>query len=134
VGVDLLGLNGYRRRQQPPSIRPPHRFGSDATEVSRAGARIAWWNATVPMVTMTFDSDWLRIEGVPTYDVWIERARVTNIRAVGRWFSPGLMFDTTDGVYDGVIVWFAQRTRRDNVLRLLADREWAVAAAAAPRT
>jgi hypothetical protein len=83
---------------------------------------------------MTFDSDWLRIEGVPTYDVWIERARVTNIRAVGRWFSPGLIFDTTDGVYDGIIVWLAPTTRRDNVLRLLADRGWAVAAAASPRT
>jgi hypothetical protein len=85
------------------------------------------------MVTMTFDSEWLRIEGVPTYDVWIERARVTNVRAIGRWFSPGLMFDTTDGVYDGVIVWLAPR-RRDSVLRLLADRGWAVEAAASRRT
>jgi hypothetical protein len=127
--MGLLGLEGYRRTQQPPSIGPPHHFGSDATEVRRAGARVAWVNVTMPMVTLTFDSDWLRIEGVPTYDVWIERARVTNIRAVGRWFSPGVMFDTTDGVYDGVIVWLFGR-RRDLMLRRLADGGWRVAAAA----
>jgi hypothetical protein len=81
------------------------------------------------MVTVTFDSDWLRIEGVPTYDIWVECARVTNIRAVGRWFSPGVMFDTSDGRYDGVIVWLF-RTRRRDFLRLLAERGWPVIAAA----
>ena len=80
------------------------------------------------MVTVTFDSDWLRIEGVPTFDVWIERARVTNVRTVGRWFSSGVMFDATDGRYDGVIVWVVGR--REGFLDLLADRGWPVAAAA----
>ena len=95
-----------------------------ATEVRRAGARVAWFNASVPMVTVTFDSDWLRIEGVPTFDVWIERARVTNVRAVSRWFNSGVMFDATDGCYDGVIVWLIGR--RDVFLDLLAHQGWPV--------
>jgi hypothetical protein len=85
------------------------------------------------MVTLTFDSHWLRIEGVPTYDVWIECARVTNVRAVGRWFSSGLMFDATDGRYDGVVVWLFG-TERDNVLRLLLVRGWGHVAPAASST
>jgi hypothetical protein len=82
------------------------------------------------MVTVTFDSEWLRIEGVPTYDVWIERARVTNVRAVGGWFSLGVMFDATDGRYDGVVVWLLGTARRDHFLDHLANLGWPVAPAA----
>jgi len=94
--------------------------------VPRAGARIGWWNASVPLVKLTFDAAWLRIEGVPTYDVWIRSDLVTNVRRVGRWFSPGLMFDSAEGTYDGVIVWLF-RTRRNETLRLLSAFGWPVA-------
>ena len=122
--VGFFGLDGYRRGQDPPSVRPPHSFGADAVHVRRAGARIGRLNASVPLVTITFDADWLRVEGVPTYDVWIERGRVTVVRKVGRWwFSSGLMFDSTDGAYDGVIVWL-WRTKRAEAVCMLAERGW----------
>ena len=70
----------------------------------------------------------LRIDGVPTQDVWINSNLVTSVRPVGRWFSPGLMFDSAEGIYDGVIVWLF-RSRRDETLRLLASCGWPVAAA-----
>jgi hypothetical protein len=104
---------------------PPHRFAPDAEQVERAGARLGWQNTTVPGATLTFDSDWLRIEGVVP-EVWTESAQVTRVRRVGRFFSPGLMFDTVDGAYDGVIVWLFPQTR-DRAERLLAARGWPVA-------
>jgi hypothetical protein len=127
-------VRGFRRSQQPPSIRPSHRFSSNAVRVGHAGVRIGWWNTTAPGAALTFDRNWLRIESVRLeqlfgghgVEVWIESARVIKVRTVGRWFSTGLIFDTTDGTYDGVIVWLF-RKRRDFVVSLLAARGWPVA-------
>ena len=57
--------------------------------------------------------------------MWIDAGRVVNVRAVGRWFNPGLMFDTSDGLYDGVIVWLF-RTRRSEALDQLTALGWRV--------
>jgi hypothetical protein len=129
----VLERQGFRRGQAPPAIRAPHRFGEGAYE-GRCGVRVQSWNATHPLVTVTVDSEWLHLVGIPTYDVWIERARVTGVRTV-RLFGRGLIFDSQDGAYDGVIIWLLHHERLA-ALRLLAALGWPVqpVEASLPRT
>ena len=79
-------------------------------------------------MTFTIDSEWLRLVGIPTYDVWIDRARVTGVRTV-RLFGRGLIFDSEDGAYDGVIIWLLH-PHRLAALRHLAALGWPVQAVA----
>ena len=128
VRMGLLGPDGDRRSQYPPAIRTPPQLDGDVTVFRGVGARVARSNLTVPLVTLAFDADWLRIRRIMRHcDVWIERSRVISVRAVGStWFSAGVMFDTADGRYDGVIVWI-RRGPRAALIGLLEERGWPVA-------
>lgn len=128
-GIDRMIKRQGFRRLAPPAISAPHRFGDDAY-VGRCGAYVHWWSASSPLGgTVTVDSEWLHLVGVPTYDVWIERARVTRVRMV-RLFSRGVMFDSEDGAYDGVILWGPPAGTV--ALRHLAALGWPVQSVAAP--
>jgi hypothetical protein len=123
-----LARHGFRRTQEPPVIRRVHRWGAEALEV-RCGARVQWWNASYPLAKVTVDHEWLQVAGVPTYDVWIERARVTGIRVFeARMVGSGVLFTSQDGVYDSTVVWLFQPQLRD-VLERLEQLGWPVVTA-----
>ena len=69
------------------------------------GGRIGRMNAAIPAAIVTFDRDWLRVEGVPTYDVWVERTVVLSVQSIRYLWSKGVRFVTADGRYDGLIIW-----------------------------
>ena len=98
-----LRRQGFNPKVEVKITRPGHDF-CDAS-VWKCGARIGRMNATIPMAIVTFDRDWLRVEGVPTYDVWVERTAVSSVQPIRYLWSKGIRFVTADGRYDGLIIW-----------------------------
>ena len=64
-----------------------------------------WSNASVPLVELYIDSQWGHIQGPLLPDVWIDRAKVTNVRRVGAVIGSGIRFESSTGEYDGVVFW-----------------------------
>lgn len=51
-------------------------------QITRPGhSRIRHMNTSISVALVTFDRDWLRVEEVPTYDVWVD--------LVPRWHDRG---------------------------------------------
>jgi hypothetical protein len=98
-----LRRQGFNPKAELMTTRPGHRF-TDAS-LWKCGARVGRINATFPLAMVTFDRDWLRVEGVPTCDVWVDRARVSSIQPVRYLWSNGIRFVAPDGRYDGLIIW-----------------------------
>lgn len=89
-----------------------HEFG--AAWQFTGGARVRWSNATFPFAKLTFDTELARItvtSGLLGGPFWVRRDEVTEVVPMrGLLFSPGLMFATDDGSFDGLIFWtFSQR-------------------------
>lgn len=84
-------------------LRPGHAFTDASTW--RCGARVGRINVTIPLATVTFDREWLHIEGVPTHDVWVDRSAVSTVEPVRYLWSKGVRFASGDGRYDGLIIW-----------------------------
>jgi hypothetical protein len=108
-----LRRQGFNPRAEVKAVRPGHNF-TDAA-IWKCGARIGRVNASIPMALVTFDRDWLRVEGVPTYDVWVDRTKVSSVQPIRYLSSNGIRFVTEDGRYDGLIVW--TRARMAEALR-----------------
>lgn len=102
---EMLSLRrqGFNPRVEVKITRPGHYFTDGS--VWKCGARIGRMNASIPMAIVTFDRDWLRVEGVPTYDVWVERTTVSSVQPIRYLWSKGIRFVTVDGRYDGLIIW-----------------------------
>lgn len=98
-----LRRQGFNPNAEVKIARPGHAF--TGASIWKCGARIGWINATWPIATVTFDRDWLRVEGVPTYDVWVDRTKVSAVQPVRYLGGKGIRFVSTDGRYDGLIVW-----------------------------
>jgi hypothetical protein len=111
--VISLRRQGFNPKIEVKITRPGHQFSNPS--VWKCGARIGRMNATIPMVTVTFDSQWLRVEGVPTYDVWVDRSEVSAVQPVRYLWSKGIRFVSVDGRYDGLIIW--TRARMTDALR-----------------
>ena len=102
-----LGLGRYNRKQPPPT-NSVHSFV--APYVFEGGARIGWSNWTVPFARLTADPEMVMVSvrSLPFghSPVWIDRADVTLVvRVQGCLVSPGIMFETQSGDYDGLIFW-----------------------------
>jgi|EndMetStandDraft_3_1072993.scaffolds.fasta_scaffold377988_1 hypothetical protein len=98
-----LRRQGFNPKVEVKITRPGHRF-TDAS-VWKCGARIGRMNASIPMAMVTFDRDWLRVEGVPTYDVWVDRTTVSFVQPIRYLWGTGIRFVTEDGRYDGLMIW-----------------------------
>ena len=98
-----LRRQGFNPNVEVKVARPGHEF-ADAS-IWKCGARIGRMNATIPMATVTFDREWIRVEGVPTYDVWVDRTKDSAIQPIRYLWSRGLRFTSKDSRYDGLIIW-----------------------------
>jgi hypothetical protein len=112
-----LRRQGFNPQVEVRITRPGHEF-VDAS-VWKCGARIGRMNATMPMATVTFDREWLRVEGVPTYDVWVERTEVSAVQPIRYLWSKGVRFASADGRYDGLIIW-----PRSGMTEALHSADW----------
>ena len=99
-----LRRQGFDPKRAPSNKPSGHVFANDAARW-RCGARAGRMNATIPLVTVTFDDQWLHVEGVPTYDIWIDREVVGRVDTIRFLWSPGIRFAADAGVYDGLIIW-----------------------------
>jgi len=98
----LLRRRGFRAKR-PPRLRPGYTFDPARSVSMRGFGRIRFWNASAPLVKITFDRRWVKISGfVPL--VWIPREAVTAITSSRLSFSRVAHFVTRDGAYDGVLV------------------------------
>jgi hypothetical protein len=99
-----LGTLSYFRRRTTRLAAPPHVFTAHAFR-RRIGARIERFNASMPLVKLTADEHWCRLE-IPIYgEYWIERAQVTSVRSKRFVISSGLVFDAIDDRYRTVRLW-----------------------------
>jgi hypothetical protein len=121
---------GYVKTRPSPDRDPGHVFDPDRSRSFRVGARIGRMNATVPLVKMTVGVDVVVLRG-PFTSAVIDRRRVSGVRAVGRFMTSGLRFESADGVYDGVIVWALDR---DVILDAFASLGWPAFQPARPRS
>lgn len=103
VAMLSLRRQGFDPKAEVKITRPGHRF-ADASGW-KCGARIGRLNASFPLAVVTFDQEWLRVEGVPTYDVWVDRRMVSSVQPIRYLLSDGIRFVTEDGRYDGLIIW-----------------------------
>ena len=96
---------GFQAKRQPPKQSAPHQFGPGAL-VRTGGARVGRFNATVPLVRMTVDQDWANLSG-PLISVWLARTDVSRVRRIRVFpiLGDGVMFDSADGRFDGVVFW-----------------------------
>jgi hypothetical protein len=101
--IALWTLSRVRRRTTRHAA-PPHVFAAHAFR-RRIGARIGRFNASMPLVKLTADEQWCRLE-IPIYgEYWIERAPVTAVRTERFVISSGLVFAATDDRYRTVRLW-----------------------------
>lgn len=119
-----LRRQGFDPKRDVSNQPVGHAFSEDA-EVWKCGARAGRMNITIPLATVTFDRTWLRVEGVPTYDVWVERQRVVGLSRVRFLWSSGVRFATEDGRYDGLIIW-----TRPGMVGALTAQGWSESASA----
>lgn len=84
---------GPRPGEAPPSL------------TMRGGARVAGANASIPLVELYLDSQRAHIQGPLLPEVWIDRAKVTNVRRVRAVVGSGIRFESPSGEYDGVVFW-----------------------------
>lgn len=108
-----LGLGKYRR-VEPPETQLDHVF--QAPYVFEGGARLGWANWSIPFARMTADPAVIAIvvRKLPFGHgpVWIERSVVSRVvRVQGCLISPGILFESESGVYDGVIFWTMSPTK-----------------------
>jgi hypothetical protein len=106
---------GFRALRLPPQLRPLHPFNRATSSVFVATARIGMRSSGLP-AQVTVDPTWLWLQGV-----WVERSLVTGIYTWRSIFATGFMFDSTDGRYDGVILWTLRPSR---VTAALARHGW----------
>lgn len=121
--VRRLRRHGYRFRR-PPSDQPLYRFHPDRSATFRSTARLGWFDTG--WTTVTIDRGWLSIGFF--FPKWVERYRVTAIRSFPGFLTTGFMFDTTDGRYEGIILWSFQPDRLRATFTLY---DWPVPAPAA---
>jgi hypothetical protein len=108
--VTSLRRQGFRRETSPSNVPLRHRFDDSASQF-RCGARAGRINATWPLATVTVDGEALRVEGIPTYDIWVERSVVEAVEPI-RWFvGSGVRFRSGDGRYDGLVLWGGRKLR-----------------------
>lgn len=126
ASVSHLARQGYERGRRPPESASayvdPHRFATDAMTI-KTGVQVNGASATWPFGRLTIDEEWLRLAGTLPPAVWIDRPTVTKVRTLRHLGFRGLMFDTADGRYNGVIVWLGSRSK---VLDALAAKGWPV--------
>jgi hypothetical protein len=117
--ISLRG-QGFRAAVTPSNLPLAHRFGDDASRI-RCGARLGRMNATYPLALVTIDAVAVRVEGVPTFDTWVERSAVEGVVDVRFLWGRGVRFRARDGRYDGVIIWCGHRVRE-----ALAQHGWPI--------
>lgn len=123
--VGYLSRHGYQRGRVPPALSaysPPHVFDADAVRC-RVGAQVCGAGMTWPLGTATLDDAWLLVAGTFGPPAWIDRGVVAQVRSFPWVMTRGVMFDTPDGRYDGVIVWAG---RRSTFCGTLASRGWPI--------
>lgn len=114
-----LGRQGYRFRVRPPDRNPQHTFDADAF-TAVGGCRVRRRNLSVPLVNLKADRRWLRItrnDGLASWvafpflprPIWIGRAEVMTCRPIWTRMGSGILFETADGAFDGVILWLFGR-------------------------
>jgi hypothetical protein len=101
---------GFRPETSPSNVPLRHRF-DDSASLLRCGARAGRINATWPLAKVTVDGEALRVEGIPTYDIWVERSVVEEVEPIRRFASRGVRFRSGDGRYDGLILWDGRKLR-----------------------
>ncbi len=142
AGIVVFGLVGLanlviRRRMEaqglrpsvaPPSAAPDHAFDEARSVTFRGGSRVGTANATVPLIRLRADDEWIHLTGgLPMFGgpprVWIDRSAVDRVGRISRRLSPGIRFEAADGRYDGVIFWTFDP---DKVLDALQEHGWHV--------
>ena len=117
-----LRRQGFRLGASPPR-RVEHAFHRQATRSFTGGLRSGLFNATWPLARLTLDGEAARIRVLLLRTVWVERSEVVAVRRLSFLLSPGILFETKDGAYDGVIFWtFAP----SDVMRAFAALGWPV--------
>ena len=110
--------------QAPGDADVAHHFDPSNSLTMRGGSRVARWNATVPLATLTVDRSWLFLKtlGRPR-PVWIGRDEIHAVTEVRGLMGSGVAFRASDGRYDGVIFWTLSL---GDVMRTLASYGWPV--------
>jgi hypothetical protein len=98
-----LRAQGHDPSRLPPKRDIDHEFDPATSKKVRGGGRVGSWNATMPLVTLTADSAWVRLSGA--LKVWIDREDVTHVQAVRTAGGSGIRFASRSGAYDGVVFW-----------------------------
>lgn len=97
---------GFDRKRRPPPEAIGHTFDEGNSLSIVGGSRIRNMNASVPLVRLRADREWVhlaRVWMVP--EVWIDRRLVTGVRRVHTLGGGAIRFDSADRRYDGVLFW-----------------------------
>jgi len=103
VWISYLGRQGFRLSKEPPSSSPGYEFVASRSQRITGGVRVRWIPERWPFAAVTLDDQWAFVSGFRP--VWVERKSVVGIREIRTPFMNGVLFESLDSRYDGLIFW-----------------------------